>query len=394
MIGEESRNVPPRRILKLSPLKTAGFLAIPFAVFGMIFFILDLALSQFNWFGLIPSQIRVADPVFHHGLRANQCAANPATELGPAFQICTNSLGFRDRRVREVAPVSDRRRLVVIGDSFTEGFGVSFEVSYVGVVAARHPEIELLNAGVSSYAPSAYHRKIKWLIEKGYKVDHVLVMVDVSDIQDEASIYYVGEPSGRLMVREGPITDQSMGRAHHELSPGLRKFIEENLALTRHLLRSAMELYYRFTAAGKPIDPFTWARSTWTYEPPEKLADDYRPLGVQGGIDKATAEMDALYRFLAERRIPLSVGVYPWPAQLKRDTVDSPAVKIWRNWCEGRCAHFVNTFPAFFSYAAAHPENWYQDLFLHQELHYNDRGNRLMADVVEAEMTDILGGRK
>ena len=41
--------------------------------------------------------------------------------------------------------------------------------------------------------------------------------------------------------------------------------------------------------------------------------------------------------------------VYPWPAQLIYDKVDSRQVQIWRDWCEGKCKRFVTVFPEFFA---------------------------------------------
>ena len=39
--------------------------------------------------------------------------------------------------------------------------------------------------GVSSYAPSVYHRKIEYWISQGLEIDELIVMVDLSDIEDE-----------------------------------------------------------------------------------------------------------------------------------------------------------------------------------------------------------------
>jgi hypothetical protein len=89
-----------------------------------------------------------------------------------------------------------------------------------------------------------------------------------------------------------------------------------------------------------------FARSAWTYN---LQAPGYGALGVQRSIDKAVSQMERVADLLARHNIKLSVGVYPWPAQLKYDQEHSLQVQIWQRFCEHRCENFYNAFPAFFS---------------------------------------------
>ena len=73
--------------------------------------------------------------------------------------------------------------------------GLPYERTFVGRFASAFPDIDVLNAGVSSYAPSVYFMKIKSLLDAGLQFDEVVVYVDISDVQDEA-IYYRYGPDG------------------------------------------------------------------------------------------------------------------------------------------------------------------------------------------------------
>jgi hypothetical protein len=76
-------------------------------------------------------EFRISEPHYSHTLRANY-ATDRATWGTTRFPLRTNSLGFRDAGVRDVAKQPDRgRRVVVIGDSFTEGIGLAWEDSFV-----------------------------------------------------------------------------------------------------------------------------------------------------------------------------------------------------------------------------------------------------------------------
>ena len=137
---------------------------------------------------------RIWHPIFHHGLK-------PLAAFGHQYghtraPYFTNSLGFRDVGNREVPLKSNKANVFFIGDSMTEGLGVRFEETFVGRIAtALEPKgIEVLNGGVMSYAGSIYYRKTKYLVENvGLSIDAVVVFIDISDMEDEARCYRLGD---------------------------------------------------------------------------------------------------------------------------------------------------------------------------------------------------------
>jgi hypothetical protein len=68
--------------------------------------------------------------------------------------------------------------------------------------------------------------------------------------------------------------------------------------------------------------------------------------------------MTLLYELLDSKGIKLSVGVYPWPAQIsemKRNNTDANLqVDIWNEFCANRCINFVNMFPKYFRLITIH----------------------------------------
>jgi len=92
---------------------------------------------------------RQLSPICHHELKPNAAAW---ASWGPyRYRIYTNSLGFKDAAVREVPLASDAWRVVLMGDSFTEGLGYAYEDTFAGILHARLAPrgIDVLNAGVS-----------------------------------------------------------------------------------------------------------------------------------------------------------------------------------------------------------------------------------------------------
>jgi virulence-associated protein VapD len=66
---------------------------------------------------------------------------------------------------------------------------VPYEETFVGRFAVAFLQFEVLNAAVSSYAPSVYYAKTKYLLDSGFHLDEVTVYIDISDVQDEATTY-------------------------------------------------------------------------------------------------------------------------------------------------------------------------------------------------------------
>src|SRR4051812_27769425 len=135
---------------------------------------------------------RVADPIFDHGLVPNFDGYDVWGEA--RYRFFTNSLGFKDGATREVPLKAPSRRILLIGDSFTEAIGIPYQDTFVGLLnpdgQAREPKAEFLDGGVASYSQSIYYKKVKSLLEHGLHFEEVVLLSDSSDVEDEAPSYF------------------------------------------------------------------------------------------------------------------------------------------------------------------------------------------------------------
>ncbi len=336
-----------------------------------------------------PNSCRVRDPIRHHALKPN-CASMDQWG-GDTYEFLTNSLGFRDEKVREVPLTDARPRILMLGDSFTEA-PLAWRDSYVGVIAAHFSQYDFLNGGVGSYSPSNYLNVARIVLAKGVEIDEAIVFIDISDVHDEAAFYRDIDSSGAVT---GPAQDRSIMSWDEKL----RYFISGRLLLTDYLVRSVQRFAVRHGLYYFPTGPqgevFDRERSAWTYrkvDETDPYYGGYAPLGVAGGIAKEEAKMTLLWQELQKRNIPISVVVYPYPAQLVHDTADSRQVRMWREWCEGKCKRFISLFPEFLAVKkqcpSSQPGCWYLSHFIFGDFHYNAAGNALVADVVIRSLTD------
>lgn len=313
------------------------------------------------------SPLRAPSDLFHHDLRPRASVEDEV--WGPRRSpYRTNSLGFRDRAVREVPLRSERPRIVFIGDSFTEGAGLRYEDSFVGRVdkALAPRGVEVLNAGVISYCPIIYYRKVKHLLEDvGLRFDALAVYIDIGDIQDEVT--YKLDAEGN--VRSRPVrrvqelaADQEHGGRGFYRFPRLKKFLDRNSLLWSHAYVALERLF-----------PMEGNRAgLWT------VHDDAFQAYGREGLELARENMDRLEEMLRARGIALTVAVYPWPDQIRHQDLHSKQVEFWSAWAAAQGAGFIDYFPRFIGPVPA--DEVLDRYFIHGDVHWNEEGHRLIAE--------------
>jgi lysophospholipase L1-like esterase len=310
---------------------------------------------------------RVRSAAYHHDLATNVAAIGIWGRR--RYPIWTNSLGFRDREIRDVPLRSGRPRVLLLGDSFTEGVGVRYEDTFAGVVAEEFErrEIEVLNAAVVSYSPSIYYRKTKHLLEDRDLTFHELVVfVDISDIHDEAAFYTFDADDNVIAAHKQPadwISHARDGSTMHGAIP----FLKNNSVIFRSLHRG----FVGETVLAMECWSTGLHRSMWTVE--EKTFQEYGREGVR----RALANMHRLSRLLSEREIRLTIAVYPWPDQVLHRDRDSRQVRIWREWAHNSGVGFLDFFPEFVN--GEDPQAVIDRYFIPCDMHLNEAGHRLMA---------------
>lgn len=373
---------------------------------------IDVGLAQVakrhlpQWHSTMPaSNPRAISPLFHHGLRPMM---DVKVRVGPeVYDFATNSLAMVDAKPREIDPAANACRYLVIGDSFTEGFGVGWDRSFVGQLAKRWRinGVDVLNAGVVSYSPTIYYRRIKHLIEDvKLQFGAVLVMVDVGDASDEWRSYDLDAqgnvtPIGRVWQLHA--MDDPNWRDY------VRFWVQDNSVIAQVVkdLRQKMRRPRPPAVAKEPPAPPVPHRPPikpplGEVEVPPPMADAPPPpvgftntLGVENGrwtLDQeawatwgrnglvvAAERMDRLALLLRQHGIKLTVAVYPWPDQVFAGDLDSAQRVFWRNWARTRNVDFVDLFPPFFT--AEDRLETVRQYFMPGDFHWNAAGNALIA---------------
>lgn len=324
---------------------------------------------------------------YHHDLNPN---IDLMRNYGPLeYRQITNSLGFRDSKQYDVPLEVDKSRVVFMGDSFTEGVGFDYEDTFVGLIQKQRSDLDILNAGVSSYSPVIYFAKTKYLInEVGLKFDTLVVFLDISDIYDEG-LFYIKDANGKIhssfKYGKGAIVMEVP-----PVFPGMKKveqFLQNNSLLFRSII-SIVNHHRGYPAWKSPYfeTGLNNPRSSWTFN--QGLYDFYG----KKGLAKADHYMTRLKRFLDEHNIQLIVAVYPWPDQVFHRDSDSIQSRYWREWAERNQVKFIDYFPYFFEI----DNKWsaVRAYFIDKDCHWNKGGHALIADKFLSRFKSVLEYRR
>ncbi len=137
--------------------------------------------------------VRQTDPELNHSLRPSSHFLDDREEF--SVEVRTNSLGLRDH---EVLPEdSSLTRIVVLGDSFTEGYGVDVDSCFVKRLERRlnnssDPRFRVYNCGISGFSPLLEYL----LLRKkaiALRPDLIIMEFDMSDVMDDHALTKIAE---------------------------------------------------------------------------------------------------------------------------------------------------------------------------------------------------------
>ncbi len=319
--------------------------------------------------------------IYHHDLKPN--VDNDIWFGNIQYPICTNEYGFKISCTQKDTPASKHYDVAFIGDSFTEAVGMTYEESFVGLYAKNNPSLRVANLGVSSYSPSIYYAKIAYLLQQGFTFKHIIVGIDISDIQDEAITYKLSPDDTKVLEKNiktslvpppPPATVDKETAARNNIFEKYFKYIWFiNLIVYEYFYPTQIHAEQFNTESN---------RSQWTHV---KTSPYYGSEGIEGGINQAVASMGKLKKLLDARNIKMSVFVYPWPSQLIYAPRNHRGVTLWQEFCEKeQCANFIDVNATLYDKVEKNGlVETLVDNYILDDFHFNATGNALVYKVIQ-----------
>ena len=354
-----------KSFLKILSITILLILIIDFLFGKSVLKLFDPLLSNSQFYKKL---IRIDHPVYHHTLRENIDYKKNVAFDG-TYRLCTNNHGFKSKCGKKHGVNYD---IAFIGDSFTEGYALDYEDTFVGIFESEK-NISTANLAVVSYSPKIYLSKINYLLDQGFNFKHIVIFIDISDFYDDTNFYSIDK---NFIVKHQDEDKKNLKRKRflrkHFPITNFYSYVINNITFKKNLEQNKNNL--------KPeMAPHVMLKGKWSYSKSDSIK--HYKMGIAKGHEEMKDVMSKLYETLNKKNIQMSIAVYPWPQQLKNDTLNSIHVEIWRDFCEKKCKNFINYFPIFFeeknktSFLEV-----YKKYYFWNDVHFNAEGNKVIAE--------------
>ena len=98
------------------------------------------------------------------------------------YTFCTNDLSLKSRCNKKIT--NNKYKYAFIGDSFTEGIGINYENTFVGLFDQVFGNT--LNLSVSGSSPNFYEKRLNYFLnEKDLDIENLFLFFDLTDLEDD-----------------------------------------------------------------------------------------------------------------------------------------------------------------------------------------------------------------
>ena len=319
---------------------------------------------------------RVKNEIYHHDFLPNINVIEDNGKFGK-YNFITNSMGFKDKVNRNISYKKKDYRIVFIGDSFTEGLFLPYDKTFVGVIDEKlsTKNIEILNAGVSTYSPLIYYKKIEFLIKNGFEFDELIVFIDISDIEDEAIVYKLDnfkviktKDKKKIQRKKNTRNYIDFLKKNFYISYSFLNFVHDKTIPTLNKSKITEDEFINFIVSDKHT------RDKWTIN--KEIRNKY-----EIGIANSLKYMKLLNDLCKKHNIKISIAVYPWISQIYYEDLDSLQVSIWQTFSNKNQIKFYNFFPDFINNQKnLNKIDYIKKVTIPFDAHFNEEGNRIIGE--------------
>src|SRR5947208_2016653 len=266
----------------------------------------------------------------------------------------TNTLGMRDQNYDETVyqPGGPRKRVLVVGDSFTFGVGVGADETYHSILERRHPEFVFLNAGYPTLG----------IEEEAEVIDHFLARTN-------PNLVLVGVEANDLI--QLPVDTQGSGDARKRLKvlAPVAQFLADYVLPQRVILAARGVLSSEWTRVYRTqLDPALEERYSRFVDAVAKIDESLEhhdppvPLGVL-----LIPQVEQVNGFLEGR-----AGLSPLaPSDHLKARLSKEGIPV------------LDSIPFFETRRAS-------DLFFPRDRHLTKHGHEVLADFVEQNLGTLV----
>jgi hypothetical protein len=233
-----------------------------------------------------------------------------------------------------------------------------------------------------------------------------LLALDISDVQDEAGRWITKKDSllynynlnftDKINSKKPSIVKLVLNNKSKEiiskknnLIVSFKNFVVNNLKFSIIFYRTLKFSFLDYdlnTIFNTSRSAFTWRKWDELDLHYEWYMDNfdrgYKPLGVEIALKKVKNKTIEIVNLAKKNNSKIYFVIYPWPGQL----VNRNEIFSWTDFVDdlcniSNCNGVINTFDNFKNYSNKNI-NWYEDLYIKGDIHFNKFGNEIIAQEI------------
>jgi len=299
---------------------------------------------------------------------------------------CVNYANFPNLRPNKIVIDDDGLRVgkkknnlyenvIVLGDSFSFGYGLDYNLSPIGLLE-KEDKFNFFNLSVYGYSPSFNKYNLIQFLQKkkNFKFSKIIYFLDLSDVYDE------GVNTFYLENYEYPMRKRIFFEEPGKEDTYKKNFKLSNLLISeiRHQMRK-----FIFNLKNKNIDSKIAISKyvSFTHVSPEKF-DNMVLEEISSGLKRIKKELNEISYIAKKNNIDFYLVIYPWPQTI----MYGQNFFNWENYALETCINIgckklINTFKTFNDLYNG-DNNSINKLYYNNEFHFNENGNKILADEV------------
>ena len=289
----------------------------------------------------------------------------------PTINIYTDVDGLR---VRKDHKRSKNKKIFVYGSSFIYGAGIEYEKSVIGVLENNHKNYEFYNFSLPYGSPTFHLYRLKQRIVSGEIPEKIILVLSMSDILNETSIWGDFNNEGKPIL---------INRGIYEKSIAKEEFYKRHFRLSRSIALNLRNKIRSIKNKDKNLDKKSKVRTTvqagFTYTPLKNLQNFYSNESFNNGKLKIEKRIYEMLTIAKEKKIEFYLTIFPFADTLEYGQSDFNWENFAKSLCSSNNCILINSFPEYRKYKKDSLD-WYKDLFFEGDEHFTELGHKILAD--------------
>jgi len=374
----------------IKKLKTFFFIFISFVIIDFIFSLFFFNRIFLNLEKIYSSDLenRIFNKDYKYTFKPNAEFESRYNDF--LYTIKTNNYGFRDKSSSDV--ILNKDTILFLGDSFLEGVGLDYDDTLISNLERLNFNHHInLNAGVSSYSPYIYKKKIISFLKNNIDVKpkKIIILFDKSDPMDDQQ--YLSKPiffqeKVKNLKYEKGLSEKFISIAFLKIFGSFldekRRDLKYRYIISKKYKTNFFKLKQQQVIAFKSIGT---ARSGSSYYTDNTKWENKTKKFIIFSFE----HLKEIEIFLSKRNIELDIFLFPWPFELVDNTAKTNYLSFFNKVNKEYNLKIHNCYDYFLKENILDQLELIGDSFLYGDYHYNGNGNKILANCIKDKLAYI-----